>query len=52
VHSDGEAAGTCGEVVASECALTAFIEAAISIECKRMGRDYGSAAEESEEFGI
>ena len=36
VDADGEAAGTCGDIVASEGALATLVESAIGVKRERM----------------
>jgi len=52
MNADGEATGSGGDVVASECALAPFVEAAICVEGERMRGNDGALREELENFRI
>ena len=52
VNADGEPTGTGGDVVASECALAALVEATICVERERMRGDDRALGEELLNFGI
>ena len=52
VDTDGEAARTCGDIVASEGALAALVEAAIGVKCERMSRDDGAIREDLTNFRV
>src|SRR5256885_2063554 len=52
VNADGEATGAGGDVVASECALAAFVEATIWVEGERMRGDDGALGKELNESGV
>jgi len=52
VNADGEATGAGGDVVASECALAAFVEMAVCVEGEGMSGDDGALPEKLQNFGI
>ena len=52
VDSDGKATGACGDVITSESALAALVEAAVGVEGERMRGEDRALVEEIKNLRI